>query len=163
MNQTHIHLLINHLPVFGSILGAFVLFYGIRKKSDVTITASYYLLVIASIGSAVAYFTGEAAEETVENLQGISEAMIEQHEDASVFAFIALLASGLLSVYGLFISGKANSKSRGVAILTLVISLFAFISIARTAYLGGQIRHTEIHDGYQNPAVTDTHSEADDE
>ena len=32
MNQTHIHLLITHLPIFGSILGGFVLAYGLWTK-----------------------------------------------------------------------------------------------------------------------------------
>jgi hypothetical protein len=68
MDPTHLHLLITHLPIFGSILGALVLGYGIFKKSDATVLASYYLFVISSIGAAVAYLTGEEAEESVENI-----------------------------------------------------------------------------------------------
>ena len=33
MDQTHIHLLITHLPIFGSLLGTLVLGYGIWKKT----------------------------------------------------------------------------------------------------------------------------------
>jgi hypothetical protein len=36
MDQTHIHLLLTHLPVFGSIIGGFVLAYAIWAKSDQT-------------------------------------------------------------------------------------------------------------------------------
>ncbi|MES2378695.1 MAG: hypothetical protein V4553_19025 [Bacteroidota bacterium] len=33
MNQTHIHLLITHLPIIGAVLGAFVLIHGYGGKA----------------------------------------------------------------------------------------------------------------------------------
>lgn len=68
MNQTHLHLLINHLPVFGSILGGIVLAYGIFTKTRETITAAYILMIISAASACVAYFTVEAAEDTVEDI-----------------------------------------------------------------------------------------------
>jgi len=50
MNQTHIHLLITHLPIFGSMIGAFVLLYGIFTKSIQTKTAAYLVLILSSLG-----------------------------------------------------------------------------------------------------------------
>ena len=41
MSQTHIHLLITHLPILGFVLGAFVLIHGIWKKSNATLIAAY--------------------------------------------------------------------------------------------------------------------------
>lgn len=61
MNPTHIHLMITHLPIFGSILGALVLAYGIYVKSEQTKSAAYYLFIIAAIGAGIAYATGESA------------------------------------------------------------------------------------------------------
>ena len=36
MSAVHLHLLINHLPIFGSLLGILVLVYGIWVKSEHT-------------------------------------------------------------------------------------------------------------------------------
>lgn len=77
MNRTHVHLLIAHLPIFGSILGAIVLTYGLYSKSSDTIIAAYYLFIISGIGAGVAYLTGEAAEETVEKMQVLLKPLLK--------------------------------------------------------------------------------------
>ena len=145
MNQTHIHLLINHLPIFGSILGGLVLGHGILTKSFQTKMAAYNVLVISSIAAVITYLTGEAAEETVENIQGISKSMLEQHEDASVYALVSLIILGVASLAGLYFTSKKSPFTRGLAWVTLFISLVSFSIIMRTGYLGGQIRHTEVN------------------
>ena len=144
MNQTHIHLLITHLPIFGSILGGLVLAHGLWTKSNQTKIAAYNLFVISAIGAGIAYLTGEAAEETVENIQGIVEATINHHEEFALFALISLIILGLTSIIGLFITLKNLAMTRTVAFIILFISLISFGLVARTGYLGGQIRHTEI-------------------
>lgn len=144
MNQTHIHLLITHLPIFGSILGGLVLAHGLWTKSNQTKIAAYNLFIISAIGAGIAYLTGEAAEETVENIQGIVEATINQHEEFALFALISLIILGLTSIVGLFITLKNLPLTRTVAFIILFISLISFGLVARTGYLGGQIRHTEI-------------------
>ena len=145
MDLTHLHLLSNHLPIFGSILGAFVLAYGLWSKSNHTKIAAYFVLIFASIGALVANFTGEAAEETVEKIQGISESILHQHEEAAEFALIFMAILGVLSLVGLYVTIKKSFFAKTIAIATLLVALFSFSVVARTGYLGGQIRHTEIH------------------
>ncbi|MGN6341194.1 MAG: hypothetical protein ACTHMD_03025 [Flavisolibacter sp.] len=145
MDQTHIHLLITHLPIFGSILGGLVLAYGLWKKSNQTKIAAYLLFIISSIGAGIAYLTGEAAEETVENIAGVSKNLMEQHEDFSMIALISLIVLGIASVVGIFLTSRKSKFTRAIAVVTLFISLISFGLIARTGYLGGQIRHTEIN------------------
>ena len=144
MNQTHLHLLINHLPVFGSFLGALVLAHGIYTRSNPAKIAAYNVLVISAIGAVIAYLTGEAAEETVENIAGISHDLIEEHEDGAVYSLIALIVAGSSSLLGVFLTLRKSVYVRKVAMATLLISFASFCIIARTAYIGGLIRHTEI-------------------
>ncbi|MBK6543952.1 MAG: hypothetical protein IPO78_12055 [Saprospiraceae bacterium] len=145
MDQTHIHLIITHLPIFGSILGGFVLAHGIWTKSNQTKIAAYNLFIISSIGAGIAYLTGEAAEETVENLQGVVETTIGQHEDFALFALISLIVLGLSSILGLYLTLKESLLTRKIAFIILLVSIISFGLVARTGYLGGQIRHTEIN------------------
>lgn len=144
MSQVHLHLLITHLPVFGSILGALVLGYGLWTKSIQTKNAAYFIFIISAIGTGIAYLTGEGAEDTVEKIQGVSENMIEIHEDAAMYALISLIALGIMSVIALMVSRFRTSLIRATSIITLVLSLISFGLVARTGYFGGQIRHTEI-------------------
>lgn len=144
MNQTHIHLIITHLPIFGSILGGFVLIHGIWTKNNITLIAAYNVLIISAIGAGIAYATGEGAEETVEHIQGVSKSLIEEHSDSALISLIALIIVGLISLIGLFVTLRSSPLTRSFALITLFLSLVAFGIIARTGYLGGQIRHTEI-------------------
>lgn len=147
MTQVHLHLLITHLPVFGSILGTLVLGYGLWVKSNQTKNAAYFIFVISAIGAAIAYLTGEGAEEAVENIKGVSENMIKLHENSAMYALISLIALGVLSIGALIISRFRNSFIKSMSIVVLIISLVSFGLVARTGYLGGQIRHTEIANG----------------
>lgn len=147
MDQTHIHLLITHLPIFGSLLGTLVLGYGMWKKSDTTQLASYYLLVISALGAVIAYLTGEAAEETVENIQGVSENVIEQHADFASYALVALIMVGVFSLVGIYFKSTKSTFAKPAATITLFLALIGFGLVARAGYLGGQIRHTEIASG----------------
>lgn len=147
MNQTHIHLFITHLPIFGSILGGLVLAQSLWTKSNLTKIAAYNIFIISAIGAGIAYLTGEAAEETVENIQGVSEAIIEQHEEFALFALISLIILGVASILGLFLTLRKSQMTKAIALVILLISIISFGLVARTGYLGGQIRHTEISNG----------------
>lgn len=149
MNPTHVHLLITHLPIFGSVLGALVLAFGLGYKSAPTKIAAYAVLIISSIGAGIAYLTGEPAEESVEHLQGVSENMIHDHEEFALFALIGLIITGVLALIGLYLTIKRSPRTRTIAQITLLVSLVSFGLVAWTGYLGGQIRHTEI-----NPSAT---------
>lgn len=155
MNQVHLHLLITHLPIFGSILGALVLTYGLISKSLQTQIAAFALFVISSVGAGIAYFTGEAAEETVENIQGVAEGMIEQHEESALLALVSLIILGSISIIALVLKLKKPNSTDTLGLAVLIISLVCFGLVARTGYLGGQIRHTEIH---SNPTYEQEHS-----
>lgn len=146
MDQTHLHLLITHLPIFGSILGGIVLAHALFTKSESLKIAAYDIFVISAIGAGIAYVTGEAAEETAERIKGVAENMIEQHEDFAIYALISLITLGVFSLIGYFLAVRKAGFSKTFAVVVLFIALISFGLVAWTGYLGGQIRHTEISD-----------------
>lgn len=144
MTQSHIHLLTNHLPIVGSLLGIIVLVYGIAIKSIHTRNASYMIFIISSIGAVVTYLTGEGAEEKVEGIADVSEKMIHQHEDFALYALISLIILGICAAIAWIVSKKNAITGNKLAILTLFFGIVSFALIARTGYLGGLIRHSEL-------------------
>ncbi|WP_276504325.1 hypothetical protein [Terrimonas pollutisoli] len=147
MNQAYFHLLVAQLPVPGSIAGALVLAYGLRTKSNHAKIASCILLIISSIGAGIFYLAGEAAEETVEKIQGILKTAIDQHEDFAIIVLAALIIPCVISLIGVSLTLRKASVIRFVALSTPVISFVSFALVARPAYLGGKIRHTEFYSG----------------
>lgn len=156
MDPAHLHLIITHLPVFGCFLGMVVLAYGLFTKSKATIDAAYLVFILSSIGGGIAYLTGESAEQVVEHVLGIAERNIEAHEESAELTIIALAILGIACSITLVFSYKLKNYHNELAILILLIAIVCFGLAARTAYLGGKIRHSEIgSDPHQlNPNIS---------
>jgi hypothetical protein len=104
------------------------------------------VVVVALLGLPT-YFTGEGAEEAVEELPGISEAVIERHEDAAARALIALEVAGALALLGLVATARARRVPTWLVAGMLLVTLAGAGLLGWTANLGGQIRHPEIRGG----------------
>jgi uncharacterized membrane protein len=147
MDALHVHLLLNHFPVIGTIIGIALLLFGFFRKSDEIKRASLGVFFVIALLTVPVYLTGEPAEERVEKSPGVSEAIIEQHEAAALPALIAMEVTGLLAVFGLILFYKDSRLARWNVSAVLVLSLVTFGLMARAANLGGQIRHQEIRSG----------------
>ena len=67
MNGAHLHLVLTHLPVLGIAFATILLALGWYRKSRALQQAALSALVIGAIAAGAAYWTGEGAEEAVEN------------------------------------------------------------------------------------------------
>lgn len=144
MNQVHIHLLLNHMPVIGGFFALLILIYGLRKRSYHTQKAAYFLMIICTITAGITFFTGEGAEEVVENIAGISERAIEEHEDAGKLAWFSMILVGIGAVGALVLMKKKSHLYKSYAIIMILVMVMSLTITAYAANLGGKIRHTEI-------------------
>lgn len=104
------------------------------------------LFVLIALVTVPVYLTGEPAEEMIENIPGISKAMIERHEDAVLFSMIAVEVAGFIALAALLLFGRKKGLAN-LLIVTLAFSVVTGGLLAWTSNLGGQIRHTEIRSG----------------
>lgn len=146
MSLVHVHLVINHVPLLASVFGLLLLAWGLIRKSPEVQRAGLATFVVAALLAGATFLTGEPAEEAVEGLPGVSEAVIEQHEDAASFALGSMVVLGLVSLAGLLFDRWALAR-RWLVAAALLVSLVAVGLVGRTANLGGQIRHSEIRAG----------------
>ncbi len=145
MNNAHLHLLVNHVAIFGVFFGLSALTWSmVRKNADLRI-AAVILFLISGLFAWIATETGEGAEDVVEKLPGIMESLIEEHEEAAEVAYIFTI---ILAVSSLLMEGVARFKNQWLKfqIIILILALTTTGLLAYTALLGGQIRHTEIRD-----------------
>lgn len=147
MDLLHIHLLLNHFPVIGTIIGIALLVLGFLSKSDAIKRASLAVFFGIALLTIAVYLTGLPAEDRVEKAAGVSKALIEEHEEAAMPAFIAMEITGFVALIGLFVSFRISKFANVSFAAALTLSLVTFGLIARTANLGGQIRHVEIRSG----------------
>ena len=154
MNASQIHLALNHVPLFFSIIGGCVLIYGFIRKNESIKILSLYFMIAAALFTIPVYLTGEGTEEIVEKLPGVSEGMIEEHEEMAKIGLIIIIFTGV-SALGALLLKKKESLLRPALMLCVVLSFASFGVMAQTAHLGGQIRHSEL----RNDTTISTESE----
>ena len=150
MDATHLHLILTHFPIVGTIIGAGILAYGIYSGNEGVKKTALSIFVLMALTSVVVYLTGEQAEETVEHLTGVSERAIENHEELAEKAIWLMAVLGALSLINLFAITRKLSFTKNITLITLVMSLATFGLFAKVGNLGGQIRHTEIRSNHTN-------------
>lgn len=144
MNAPHLHLILNHFPVVGSLFVLALGLWAFRKRDPEWV--GFYLAIKAALGffALAAFFSGTAAEEALEELPGVSKDLIEGHETAA-YAALALLVLGAAGALAARWWGrKRGGVCRGVlALLLLILAASAGASVW-TANRGGRIRHPEL-------------------
>lgn len=134
------------------------------KRNNSLTKTSYVLILIAGLAAIPVYFSGEGAEEAIETLPGVSESIIEKHEDVAKLAMISISVAGLAALAAL-ISLRWQVPSRFFRVVVLLLALASGGLMVQTAHLGGQIRHTEIRNNValQNEVNVDQQKEKDDD
>ena len=148
MNEAHLHLLLNHFPIIGTLFGVVFLGYGLFAKNKSILHAGLLILFLMALLAIPTQLTGGGAEEIVERL-GVDHDVIHEHEEAAEVAIWFMAGLGVLSLVTLLISRRTSGRDSVLRILyiaTLVFSVVVFVMMARVGNLGGEIRHTEVRD-----------------
>ncbi len=144
MNWIQLHLLLNHVPVIGTWLGTGLLVYGLVRRSEEARRLALGFLAVVALAGAPTFFSGSQAEDAAEKLPGVMTAMVSEHEAAADFALGWCTVLGLVAIAALVVSRRRPAIATGWLVAVLVISLFCSAVLARTAHLGGLIRHPEV-------------------
>lgn len=146
-------MLLNHLPILGTLFGLLILAGGFILKNNGVKRTALVLFVLSGILAIPAYLTGEGAEEMVENLPGVTENLIEAHEDmANIFLWM-VGALGLFSLATFYADIKSKKVGPTLYAITFVAALGSMVYAQRVGSSGGEIRHTEIRSGATTAAV----------
>jgi hypothetical protein len=148
LNPAHIHLILNHIPILGTMIFApLVLIWGlVRHSRDITQTG-LLLAIILALTTIPIYLTGEPAEEQIEKQAWFSKTLTETHEERAEGALVAVLLTGAGAVAALW-RGR-RGKPLGVVLPSAVLVGLAISAgfFAAAALVGGEIRHEEVRSG----------------
>lgn len=167
MNDAHLHMVVNHFPIIGSIFGLGVLITGIILKNNSVKNTAYVLFIVAAIFAAFSMGTGEGAEEMVEDMPNIGKEIIHEHEEIAEKLAIVLYLLAAISLTGLIMNIKNYSKAKLMSYVTVVVATVAVVLSTQVGTSGGEIRHTEIRDDASNtkalPNGSDSKEETEDD
>ena len=153
MNEAHLHMVVNHFPIIGTILAIGILIAGLLSKNRSIISTSYVLFVIGAIFGILSMNTGEGAEELVEDMPGIGWKIIHEHEELAEKMALLLDILGVLSLVGFYFQYKKNAKEKLVSYIILLIGIASLFVIQKVGTSGGEIRHTEIRKDFSNSNI----------
>jgi len=142
----HIHLLVNHAPIFGSVFAFCLLVVSYFGAPNVFRRTAFVILIITAIAGIVADKTGEPAEDAIRGYPGVKRQIIHDHEDMAEKAWKLAAVLGVVSIGALF-RWRRRPIPNGVTVAMVLGTAFVGGAMIYTGLLGGRIRHTEIRPG----------------
>lgn len=163
MNNAHLHLVVNHLPIIFPIVGVIILLISIFTKSDVSKRNAYIVFILGAVASVAAMATGEGAEDAIENIQGVSENLMHRHEEAAeIFAGMSYFL-GAVSLLGFLTSYRNFSLDKLMPVTILIVAGVSLYFAQEAGRTGGEIRHTEIRSGANIQSAVENSGEDQDD
>jgi hypothetical protein len=154
MNFAHYHLLLNHVPIIGTIIGLSlyaISFLGRGKNED--LRRSGLIIFVATAFLAIPVFvSGIGAQQMIKKT--VPEAVIQRHEGSAMLSVWFVLLTGAFAAIGLWQTHRTSRQAGWNAIAVLLLAVLAMGFIARTGNTGGDILHPEIRRG-QEATVTE--------
>ena len=147
MNLAHLHLLLNHFPTIGMIVGLGVFIAAIIAKSNDLKRASLVIFFGIALLSIPTFASGTAAGLALAKTPEVSKAMVDTHETAAFEALGVMELTGALAWLGLWQYRRLSRFPMGTLAAVLITGFVTFGLMGRAASIGGDIRHPEIRDG----------------
>ena len=163
MNYAHLHLLLNHFPIIGTMVALSLFLISFFGKNDDLRRGSYIVFVAIALISIPTFLSGFGALLMIKG-PAVSDALLQRHEGSALLSLWFMEATGALALIGLWQSHsgglqtapaleKSFHPARWNVAAVLVFSLLTMGLMARTGNTGGDIRHPEDRTG-QTAATT---------
>lgn len=147
LNVAHLHLLLNHFPIIGSIvaLGLFLTSF-VGNNEDLR-RASFIIFAAVGFLTIGTFLTGFGAQAMVTGKPGISDALIARHEGSAMLSVWFIEITGALACVGLWQYHRYSRPKHWTVTAILIASLLGSGLVARTGNTGGEISHPEVRVG----------------
>ena len=140
----YIHVVLNHLPIYGSILGATALAISLLLRSRAAQITALILTLIAGVSSYPVFVTGQRAYKTIRSTSDDAGAdWLDEHMDRAEKTIGAFYFMAALALAGLLLPIKWSKSAVPLAALTLAVAILCSGIAIYIAHAGGRVRHPE--------------------
>jgi hypothetical protein len=144
MTLAHVHILLNHFPTIGMIVGMGLYVLALIWKSDDVKRASLAVIFGIAAIAITTYISGSAAFSEIQAMPGISKEAVQAHQDAALLALVFMELAGIAAWLALWQYRRIGRIATGIQATVLVLGLIALGYMSDAANIGGEIRHPEI-------------------
>lgn len=163
MNWAYLHLVLNHFPIIGAIIGTLLLVAGMVLKNEGIKISGLGVLVFAAFMAIITYLTGDPAENAVKGLPDVVNSLISRHEDIATISMYLLIPTGLLAALTLYSIWKKERTISFLLTVTLMLSLLSSVAMVYAGRTGGQIRHSEFRSDSVKQYIIDHQNDKEEE
>jgi hypothetical protein len=142
----HLHLLINHAPIFGSLFAFLLLVASYFVARNVLRLTAFAVLVATAPLAFITQRSGEPAEDAIRGFPGVRRSVVHDHEEMGEKAYLISIAVGVLALAGAIYWRKRPVPISATIVMTLATAI-ATGAMMYTGLLGGRVRHTEVRPG----------------
>ena len=149
MSVVHLHLAINHSPLYAELFAFFLLLIGLLRRNRTLATAGLVVAIVAALFAIVAFRSGDGAKDAIDKLPpiaGVDNTAIAPPDQAAGYFLTAACITGGLALVSLIIGWRRGERLRWLDVAIVVAILFSLVVAGRTALLGGRIHHPEVRD-----------------
>ncbi|MGD0909097.1 MAG: choice-of-anchor D domain-containing protein [Candidatus Acidiferrales bacterium] len=154
-NVVHIHLLLNHFPIIGTIIGLGLFLIALIGKSEDLQRASLVVFLGMALITMPTFMSGSAAQDAIKFLPGVPLALITAHLNASLLAYVFIEITGAFAWFGLWEYRRNGRLGRATLTTVLLLSIVTIVLMSNAGNLGGKIRHEEIMYGPELAPTSD--------
>ncbi len=140
----HIHLLLNHFPTVGMIVGLGLFLLSLLKRSEDLKRGALAVFFAIALLSLPTYMSGYSAQRSLRGARDVSQDVINLHQRSALLALIFMEATGIVAWYGLWYSRRRASMGPRITAAAVLLSAATIGVMGSTANVGGEIRHPEI-------------------
>jgi uncharacterized membrane protein len=145
MNLPHIHLLLNHFPIIGTIIALALYVFALIGKSEDLKRAAMVIFAGIALLAIPTYMSGNGAEESIRKMPEISKAAVAAHNNAALVSLIFVELTGIFAWLALWQSRRFRHTALWTLSTVLLLSVATLYFMTVTGNTGGEIRHSEIH------------------
>ena len=138
LTPPHLHLLVNHFPVEGSIIVLVLLIYAMIRRHRAKAHSARRVCALG-VAAYVSDLTGGKASREMRNVSGIDKLLI-RHAQAADWAKDISYVFAVVALVGLILAWRNptdKTPNKWIVILCLIGGLFEVSTFAKTAYQGG--------------------------
>jgi len=146
VNLAHLHLLLNHFPIIGTIIGLGLYVVSLVGKNEGFKRAALIVFAFMALISLPTFFSGAGAQGAIDGQPGVSRALMSRHEGAAIFAMFFMELMGAFALVALWQMHRNSVPARWTVVAILILSFVTVGLMTRVGTTGGDIRHPEIAD-----------------
>jgi hypothetical protein len=140
----YIHVALNYLPIYGTILGAFALAISLALRSRAAQIMALILTLITGVSSHPVFVSGQQAYKTIRSMSDDAGAdALDEHMDRAERTIWAFYFMAALALAGLLVPIRWPKAGLPLAAVTLAVTVICAGVAIYIALQGYRIRHNE--------------------